>query len=194
MVESPMAESIEYRPPTQSQNPNMFAVSMPNFETSAAFVETATKCLATAFCISAQSLERPVPRGVRVGHGLQRGEGFRRNDKQRFRRIEIARPLPRNPCHPRSRRNGSHVALAVMLQRLIGHHRTKVRAADADIDDVSNALAGVALPFAAADAIAEIRHLVEHGVDFGHHVFAVHQDGFRPSARATPHAAPRDFP
>ena len=48
MVDSPMAESIEYRPPTQSQNPNMFAVSMPNSATRSAFVETATKCLATA--------------------------------------------------------------------------------------------------------------------------------------------------
>ena len=43
-----MAESIEYRPPTQSQNPNMFAVSMPNFATRSALVDTATKCLATA--------------------------------------------------------------------------------------------------------------------------------------------------
>ena len=34
IVESPMAESIEYRPPTQSQKPNMFAVSIPNLLTS----------------------------------------------------------------------------------------------------------------------------------------------------------------
>src|SRR5216683_6024605 len=44
----PIAESIEYRPPTQSQNPNMLAVSMPNFATRSALVDTATKCLATA--------------------------------------------------------------------------------------------------------------------------------------------------
>ena len=43
-----MAESIEYRPPTQSQNPNRFAVSIPNSATRSAFVDTATKCLATA--------------------------------------------------------------------------------------------------------------------------------------------------
>src|SRR5271169_6928436 len=49
IVESPIAESMEYRPPTQSQKPNMFAVSIPNLETSEAFVETATKCLATDF-------------------------------------------------------------------------------------------------------------------------------------------------
>ena len=48
IVESPMAESIEYRPPTQSQNPNMLAVSMPNACTLSAVVDTATKWLATA--------------------------------------------------------------------------------------------------------------------------------------------------
>ena len=49
IVERPIAESMEYRPPTQSQNPNMLSVSMPNSDTFAAFVETATKCRATAF-------------------------------------------------------------------------------------------------------------------------------------------------
>jgi tRNA A37 threonylcarbamoyladenosine synthetase subunit TsaC/SUA5/YrdC len=48
IVDSPMAESIEYRPPTQSQNPNMLAVSMPNADTFSALVDTATKWFATA--------------------------------------------------------------------------------------------------------------------------------------------------
>ena len=47
-MESPIAESIEYRPPTQSQNPNMLFVSIPNAATFSAFVDTATKCFATA--------------------------------------------------------------------------------------------------------------------------------------------------
>src|SRR5260370_25617219 len=47
-VERPMGDWIEYRPPTQSQKPNMLAVSMPNFATRSALVDTATKCLATA--------------------------------------------------------------------------------------------------------------------------------------------------
>ena len=29
-------------------------------------------------------------------------------------------------------------------------------------------------PLAAPEAVGEIRHLVEHGVDLGHDVFAVH--------------------
>mmetsp|Transcript_9781 Transcript_9781/g.20303 ORF Transcript_9781/g.20303 Transcript_9781/m.20303 type:complete len:236 (-) Transcript_9781:235-942(-) len=43
----PMALQSEYRPPTQSQNPNMLVVSIPNLETPAAFVERAAKCFAT---------------------------------------------------------------------------------------------------------------------------------------------------
>ena len=63
-----------------------------------------------------------------------------------------------------------------MPQRLVGHHRSEVGAADADVDDVADALAGVALPFAAADAVGEGRHLVEDGVDLGHDVLAVDHD------------------
>jgi hypothetical protein len=44
----PMAESTEYRPPTQSQKPNMLAGSMPNAATPSRLVLTATKCRATA--------------------------------------------------------------------------------------------------------------------------------------------------
>ena len=39
---------------------------------------------------------------------------------------------------------------AVVAQRLVGHHRPEVRAADADVDDVADPLAGVAGPVAAA--------------------------------------------
>ena len=42
-----------------------------------------------------------------------------------------------------------------MLERLIGHHRPEVGAADADVDDVVIALTGVALPVAAADPVGE---------------------------------------
>ena len=46
--DKPIADHIEYRPPTQSQNSNMFSTSMPNSDTFSAFVDTATKCRATA--------------------------------------------------------------------------------------------------------------------------------------------------
>ena len=68
------------------------------------------------------------------------------------------------------------VALAVVLERLVGHHRAEVRAADADVDDVADGLAGVALPLAGADAVGEGGHLVEHRVDVGDDVFSVDED------------------
>ena len=67
-----------------------------------------------------------------------------------------------------------------MLQRLVSHHRAKVRTANANVDHVTNALSRVSLPHAALDAIGKLRHLVQHSVDLGHHVLSIHDD-----ARAT---------
>ena len=67
-------------------------------------------------------------------------------------------------------------AVAVVPQRLVRHHRPEIGAADADVDDVANPLAGVALPRAAADAVGEVGHLVEHGVHLRHDVLAVDDD------------------
>ena len=45
----PIADQREYRPPTQSQNPNMlFSASIPKSATFGLFVDRAIKCLATA--------------------------------------------------------------------------------------------------------------------------------------------------
>ena len=44
----PIALHSEYRPPTQSQNWNIFWVSIPNSETFCVFVLNAMKCLAIA--------------------------------------------------------------------------------------------------------------------------------------------------
>eukprot|EP00962_Isochrysis_galbana_P029202 scaffold9325_cov97-Isochrysis_galbana.AAC.2 len=55
-MEVPMADQDEYRPPTQSQKPNMLAVSMPNWDTASPFVESAAKWRAIA--AGSASLER----------------------------------------------------------------------------------------------------------------------------------------
>src|SRR6267142_2514227 len=87
MVERPIAESMEYRPPPQSQKPNMLAVSMPNLATSAAFVETAHRFRKVC--------------AIDIGNKAERHRGF-----------------------------------AVFLKGLVSHHRSKIRAADADIDNI----------------------------------------------------------
>ena len=127
--------------------------------------------------VAAKAAERPIARAVRVGHRLERREGLRGDDEQRFRRIEIARRLDEIGAIDVGDEAERHGAVAVILERLIRHHRPEVGAADADIDDVADAFAGVAFPLAAADAIGEVGHLVEHGVDLRHDVLAVDDDG-----------------
>ena len=128
---------------------------------------------------------------VGVGHRLQRREGLGRDDEQGLRRVEIAGRLHEIGAVDVGDEAERHGAIAVMLERLVGHHRPEVGAADADVDDVADAFAGVALPRAAADAVREVGHLVEHGVDLGHDVLAVDEDRWPPSARAGPRAGPR---
>src|SRR5216683_2387500 len=120
MVDRPIAESIEYRPPTQSQNPNMLAVSMPNAATRSAFVETATKCLATAESSPSRSTSHL---RAQVAGRLHQVGGVDVGDEAE-----------------------GQVAPGVVAQRLIDHHRTEVGSADPDIDDVADRPAGVALP------------------------------------------------
>ena len=144
MVERPIAESIEYRPPTQSQNSNMFAVSIPNFATSSALVETATKCLATAFSSPpsrASSQARAVAALVIVSSVVnvfdETMNSVSAGSRSRDRLGEVGAVDVRDEAE-RQR------ALAVVLQRLVRHDRPEVGAADPDVDDVANPLAGVA--------------------------------------------------
>jgi hypothetical protein len=60
--------------------------------------------------------------------------------------------------------------------KLAGHARAQVRAADSDVDEVSDPAPGVPGPAAAAHPLREARHAVENLVDPGHHVLTVHKD------------------
>ena len=66
----------------------------------------------------------------------------------------------------------------VRRQRLRHHGRAEIRSADADVDDVGDAQAGVAEPRAAANRFGERAHVIERGPHIGHHVAAV--DRHRP--------------
>ena len=149
---------------------------MPNFATSSALVETATKCLATAAgCFKV--LSSPVAGRVRVGHGLQGRKGLRRDDEQCLLSVEVAGSLGEVGAVDVGHEAEGQVALAVVPQCLVRHHRPQVGPTDANIDDVADRLAGVALPFATAHPVGETGHLVEHGADLRHDVFAFHHDG-----------------
>ena len=149
---------------------------MPNLATSAALVDTATKCRATAAGIL-QGGESPIAGGARVGHGLQRRECLRGDDEQRFRGIEVAGGLEKVRAVDIGDEAEGQVALAVMPQRLVCHDRPQVGPADADVDDGADRLPGVALPLPAAHPVGEVGHLAQHRVDPGHDVVAVDDDG-----------------
>ena len=164
----------------------MFAVSMPKADTFSAFVETATKCFATAVAVAAEPGEQPLARALGVGHRLQRRERLRRHDEERLGRIEVARGFDEVDAVDVRHEPEGQRAVAVVAERLVGHDGPEVRAADADVDDVPDALAGVALPLAAADAVGEAGHPVEDGMHVGHDVLAVDDD------RRVPRRAKRD--
>src|SRR5215510_9930071 len=113
--------------------------------------------------LTAEAFERPVACGLGVGHRLQCREGFRRDDEEGLRWVELADGFCEVGAIDVGNEAERHGAVTIMLERLVGHHRPEVGAADANVDDVANALAGVALPRTAADAVGEVRHLVEYG-------------------------------
>ena len=79
------------------------------------------------------------------------------------------------------------VAAGVVPQRLVGHHRAEVGAADADIDHVPDRFTGIALPVAGADPLGEGGHPVQDLVHLRDHVGPVdHQ-------RAAPGHPQRDM-
>ncbi len=59
-----------------------------------------------------------------------------------------------------------------MTQCFIGHDRAEIGTADADVDDVADALAGVAQPVTAAHLLGKCRHAVEHRMHFGYDIDA----------------------
>ena len=149
---------------------------MPKSATFSAFVETATKCLATASASPPRPAKQPRACAMRVCHRLQGSEGLGGDDEQRFRRIQIARRLDEISSVDVGHEPERHGPIAVVLERLIGHYRAEVGAADTDIHHVADALPGVALPLAAANALGKIGHLVQHGMNLRHDVLAIDED------------------
>ena len=66
----------------------------------------------------------------------------------------------------------AQVGLMAGAQRLGRHVRSEIGAADAEIDDVGDAFAGIAAPLAAMDAFAKIGHARQDGLDLGRCGFA----------------------
>src|SRR5215471_12635724 len=112
-----------------------------------------------------------------VGHGFECGECLRRNDKQGLGGIEVADGFDHVSSVDVGNKPECHGAVAIVLERLVRHNRSKVGTSNPDIDDISDRFPGVALPGAAPDAIGEVGHFVEDSMDLGNDVLAIYDDG-----------------
>ena len=124
----------------------------------------------------AQRVQHPTARRVGIGHGLQRGECLAGDDEQRLGRVQVVGCLGEIGGVHVADEAKSHVAPAVVAQRLVGHDRPQIGAADADVDHVADRLAGVAGPAPAAHLYRERGHALQDIVHLRHHVLAVHED------------------
>src|SRR5580704_3830597 len=132
------------------------------------------------FFVTPQTSERPSASRMGVGHGLERREGFRRNYEKGLLWTPVAygfREVCAIDVRNETKRQGT---FAVILERLVCHHRPEVGPADADVDDVADALTGVAGPCATPDTIGQPRHSVQNGVHLRYHVLVIDNDGCSP--------------
>jgi len=94
--------------------------------------------------VAAEAIKQPSASALGVGHRFQRREGLRRDDEKGFRRMRSRVASTKIGAVNVRDEAKRHRALAVVLERLIRHDRAEVGAADADVDDIANALAGMA--------------------------------------------------
>jgi hypothetical protein len=120
----------------------------------------------------AQRRHQPGARRGGVLHGLLGGEGLAGDDEQRGARLQAGQHRGEVGGVEVGDVMGADLGVAVSGQRLGRHARAEVGAADADVHDVGDRLAGGAAPVAAVDLGAEAAHLFQLGVHGGHHVIA----------------------
>ena len=166
---------------------------MPNAATLSSAVDTATKCLATAaFAASSPSSMAPDARSpsssqlrasralVSVSSVLKVLEATMNSVVAGSRSLVFSATSVGSMLETK---RALQAGLHVRLQRLVDHHRAEVGAADADVDDGRDRLAGDAGPLPAADLVGEGVDLVEHLVHLGDDVDCRRRPGWRPVGR-----------
>ena len=155
----------------------MLSVSMPNSATFGGVGRYRHEMTGNRLRV-AQLGDEPVPGRGGVGDRLQGGERLGTDDEQRSRRVEVVGRFPDVTAVDVRHEPALDVPVAVVEQSLVGHGRTEVGAADTDVDDRGDRLAGVAAPLAVPDLVGEAGHAVEDLVNVGDDVVAVGGDDF----------------
>ena len=95
---------------------------------------------------------------MRVGHGLGRGEGLGGDEEQRALGLELAQHEAQLHAIDVGDEVHALARMAQLFERLDGHRRAQVGAADADVDHVGDGVVG-------AHALGQLQHRVQRGVD-----------------------------
>ena len=118
----------------------------------------------------------PGARGAGIGQCLECGERLGTDDEQRLGRLEALHRLDEvRSVHVRYEAE-RHVPPAVEPQRLVGHYRPEIGPANADVDHVSDPLAGVARPVTAAHPLGKCAHPLEDRMDVGNDILPIDHD------------------
>jgi len=115
---------------------------------------------------------------VGIRHGFESGERLGADDEQGLVGIQVASRLDEIRAINIGNKTEGQVSLAVILQRFICHHGPKIRAADANIDHVSNSLARMAFPRPAANLPGKLRHFVQNIVNLGNNIRTIDEHLF----------------
>ena len=135
--------------------------------------------------VLAQPGQQPLAHQARVGEGLERGEGLRRDDHQRGLGIEVAGGLVRIGGVDVGEEPGGQPVLREGLQRLVDHDRSEVAAADADVHDSLDLLPGHAGPLTGAHRVREVVDALQRLVDVRVDLLAVDLERRRGALGAT---------
>ena len=122
---------------------------------------------------SDQAVKQPRTHAPGIGQSLQRGEGLRGDDDQGRLGVKIGgldSSIGRVNVGDEA---ALQAVLDVGLEGLIGRHGAKIGAANANVNDSTNRLAGDPLPLTRTHLSREGVNLVEHLMNIGNGVLAV---------------------
>jgi len=135
------------------------------------------KVLGDRTLVAPKGVEDPLFGRPGVGHGFLRRKGLGGDQTEGGGGIALLQDLGNVRAVHVGAKVHLQIALGVRFEGLADHDGSKVAAANANVDNVPDALPGVALPRARADLFRKGLDAGERVLDGGHDVLTVHVDG-----------------
>jgi hypothetical protein len=125
----------------------------------------------------AELFDQPGTRRARIGHGFLGGEALGADDEQRGLGVQFFQGFGKVRAVHVGDETRAQLRASIRFEGFAYHQRAEVGAADADVDDVADLLAGMPAMPAAAHRIGETAHQPQYALYIGHDILAVHVNG-----------------